>query len=134
MRSGRKLEFSPNAEDDLRSILDYSLTTWGRTQRDHYADRIMGALGELLVYPMLGSSRDDVSLELRMLRVAQHVVYYRVRPSTVRIVRILHAKLNPATHLIDPPGDERALPERARPRPGLASSDSGYHPYGGADP
>jgi toxin ParE1/3/4 len=106
MKSGRKLEFSPNAEDDLRSILDYSLTTWGRPQRDHYADRIMDALGELLDYPMLGSSRDDVSPELRTLRVAQHVVYYRVRPSAVRIVRILHARMNPATHLLEPPGDE----------------------------
>ena len=54
MRSNRRLDITEDAEDDLRSILEYTLATWGERQRDVYAERLNSALDELLRYPYSG--------------------------------------------------------------------------------
>ena len=99
MRSSRKLEFTEEAEADFRSLLQYTRATWGVEQQDLYADRVMSAILELLAHPQLGSVRNDLAPDLRNLRAGQHVVFYRVYESSIRIVRILHAKMDPGVHL-----------------------------------
>src|SRR5687768_7576782 len=99
MRSSRKLEFAEEAEADFRSLLQYTHATWGAEQRDLYADRIMSAIQELLSHPELGSVRNELALGLRNHRAGQHVIFYRIYDRSIRIVRILHAKMDPAAHL-----------------------------------
>ncbi|MCD6072563.1 MAG: hypothetical protein K0S42_3079 [Microvirga sp.] len=99
MRSSRKIEFTEEAETDLQSLLDYSLATWGEQQQDHYAGRVAEAIRDLLVYPELGADRHDIAPGLRNRRVGQHVIYYRVLAKSIRIVRILQARMNPEQHL-----------------------------------
>ena|SRR5687767_10382048 len=99
MRSSRKLEFTEEAEADFRSLLQYTRATWGVEQQDLYGDRVMSAIHELLAYPQLGSGRNDLAPCLRNLRAGEHVVFYRVYESSIRIVRILHAKMDPGAHL-----------------------------------
>lgn len=101
MRSSRRLEFAEEAEVDLRSVLEYTLTLWGEEQQDRYADRLMRAMHGLLSQPEFGPARDDVAPGLRSLRVGQHVAYYRVLQQSVRIERILHDKMDPSRHLRD---------------------------------
>jgi plasmid stabilization system protein ParE len=103
MRSSRKLEFTAEAEADFRSLLEYTSSTWGVEQRDLYADRIMNTIRELLSHPQLGSVRDDVSPGLRNRHVGQHLIFYRVYERSIRSVRILHTKMDPAAHVHDPP-------------------------------
>jgi toxin ParE1/3/4 len=99
MRSSRKLEFTEEAEADFRSLLQYTYATWGVEQRDLYADRIMSAIEELLSHPERGSVRIDLAPDLRNHRAGQHVIFYRIYERSIRIVRILHAKMDPAAHL-----------------------------------
>ena len=99
MKSSREIEFTAEAESDLQSLLDYSLATWGERQQRHYAGRISKAIRDLLTYPEIGAARHDIAPDLRILRVGQHAIYYRVLDTTIRIVRILHAKMNPEQHL-----------------------------------
>jgi toxin ParE1/3/4 len=106
MRSSRRLEFTAEAETDLQSLLDHTLDRWGERQQQEYARRLNEAIGRLQAHPELGSSRDDIAPGLRHLRVGRHVIFYRVLPATIRITRILHARMNPATHLLEPPGGE----------------------------
>jgi toxin ParE1/3/4 len=101
MRSSRRLEFTEEAEVDLRSLLEYTLTIWGEEQQDRYADRLMHVLRGLLAQPSLGPLRDDIAPELRNLHVGQHVAYYRVLETSIRIERILHMKMDPSRHLRD---------------------------------
>jgi plasmid stabilization system protein ParE len=103
MRSSRKLEFTAEAEADFRSLLEYTSSTWGVDQRDFYADRIMSAIRELLSHPQRGSVRDDDSPGLRNRHVGQHVVFYRAYERSIRVVRILHTKIDPAAHAYEPP-------------------------------
>jgi toxin ParE1/3/4 len=99
MRSSPNLAFTGEAEDDLRSILSYTLLTWGEEQRDVYANRIMAGIHDLVSHPELGSGRDDIAPGIRIRRIGQHVVFYRVLERSILIIRILHRKMDPATHL-----------------------------------
>ena len=72
MKSSRRLEFTPEADADLRSLLADSFETWGETQQDAYADRLSTAVNELLVYPHLGRARDELQPGLRSLRAESH--------------------------------------------------------------
>ena len=99
MRSSRKIEFSPEAENDFGLILAYSLSTWGEQRRNAYADRILISMHELLSHSLLGHARDDLRPGLRARLAGQHMIYYLADESTIRIVRVLHTKMDPARHL-----------------------------------
>ncbi len=99
MKSSRRLDFSPDAEDDLRSILEYTLTIWGERQHDAYAEHISAALDELIRFPDLGHLREDISSGLRSRAVERHVVYYRVNDQYIKVLRIVHSKMDVPTRL-----------------------------------
>jgi plasmid stabilization system protein ParE len=46
------------------------------------------------VFPELGRPRHDVGPGCRSLPVGQHVIWYRIEKGTVRILRILHARMD----------------------------------------
>jgi plasmid stabilization system protein ParE len=48
---------------------------------------------------LLGKPRDDLRPSYRSLRVNEHMVFYMLTPSTVRIVRVLQAGMDPDRHL-----------------------------------
>ena len=70
----------------------YSLETWGRTQRDRYKARIDRALWDLPRFPNLGRARDELLPGLRSHPVGQHVVFYRVTDDEIIISRIIHGR------------------------------------------
>ena len=57
---------------------------------------------ELLLRPELGSAPDDLAPGLRNLRAGQHVIYFEVYERSIRVIRILHVRMNPETHLRGP--------------------------------
>lgn len=93
MTSSRRLRFTAEARRDLRSILRYTLRTWGERQRDVYAEQLTDALRELTRFPDLGRPHDEIAPGLRALPIGQHIAYYRVEAQTVSIVRLLHTKM-----------------------------------------
>jgi toxin ParE1/3/4 len=102
MRSSRRIEFTEQAEIDFRSLLEYTLATWGEEQRDLYAARIMSTIHELLSHPQLGPVRSDLAPGLRNRRAGPHVIFYRVSERSIRVIRILHVKMDPTAHLDEP--------------------------------
>lgn len=101
MKSSHRLILTPEAEDDIRSILEYTLVTWGERQHDRYARRIAVTLGDLARFPYLGRSRDELAPGLRSHPVGEHVVYYRVEPVSITILRVLHRNMDATTALGD---------------------------------
>jgi toxin ParE1/3/4 len=99
MSSSRSLTFSARAEDDLRRLLATSRVMWGEEQRDAYAKRLATAMQELLLHPYLGRARDELSPGLRGLRAGSHFISYQSDERTVRIVRVLHERMDPSRHL-----------------------------------
>ena len=99
MKSARRLDITAEAEGDLRSVLEYTLATWGEEREDRYAGRLMHGLDSLRSQPELGVAKDDVRPGLCGLRIGQHVAYYRVLERSIRVERILHVKMDPFRHL-----------------------------------
>jgi plasmid stabilization system protein ParE len=68
MPSSRSLDFSEEAEDDLRSILAYSLAEWGEAQRDAYAAGLDAAFQRLLAFQRWASLGPSISPDVAASR------------------------------------------------------------------
>ena len=68
---------------------------------DAYHAAIDRALHELLDFPAMGRSRDDLGPGFRSRRVEQHVIYYRVEDDAILIARILHVRREVKRELLE---------------------------------
>jgi toxin ParE1/3/4 len=102
MKSSRRLVFAADAENDFEVLLAYSLATWGAEQRDAYAERLLAAARDLQTHPRLGRARDDLLPGLRVRLAGQHAIYYVADDDMVRVIRILHSKMDPARRIRPP--------------------------------
>jgi len=89
----------PRARQDLKDIWRYSFEEWGEAQADKYLREIDTGIARLRTNPKIGKPRDDLRPGYRSLRVNEHMVYYVLTPSTIRVVRVLHARMDPDRHL-----------------------------------
>ena len=87
------------AETDLIEIWLYSYEKWGEAQAERYFDELERAIQQLGRNPELGQRCDHIREGFRLLRVNRHVVYYVVAPRFVRIVRVLHERMEPSRNL-----------------------------------
>ena len=78
-----RLRFTPLAEADLNSILDYIAESAPLTARN-FVSTIREKCDLIATQPEMGRRRH------RSLAVGQYVVFYRVHPEEVQIHRILH--------------------------------------------
>ena len=76
MKSSRRLEFAPEAENDFEIILAYFLATWSPEQRDATAERLLAGMQDLRFHPYLGRVRNDLLPGLRGRPIWPHVVLY----------------------------------------------------------
>lgn len=89
---------TPAARVDVDSIWDYTLRTWGIEQAEAYLRQIQRALETVAEHPGFGQQRRDVDPVYRSLAVGSHVVFYRIEPEGIVIVRILHQRMDPQAH------------------------------------
>lgn len=92
------LILTDEATNDFEDILLVSSQLWGNEQRDRYAQRLAAALDRLTVFLLLGEDRSQTQPGLRAQNVGQHVIYYRLEPAAIRVVRILHGKMDASAH------------------------------------
>ena len=89
------------AKADLRSIGRYTQKTWGREQRNRYLTLLDGSFHDLANDPRTGRSCDDIKPGYRKLHVGRHLIFYRQAEDAVEIIRILHERMDIATHLAE---------------------------------
>lgn len=87
------------AEADFMEVWRYTADGWGSDQADVYLDAFGAAFQQLAAQPMMGAKRDGVREEYRVLFVGEHAVYFRVTVPAVRVVRVLHGRMDPLRHL-----------------------------------
>ena len=92
---------SKKAQEDLRSIWDYSVETWSEKQADVYYQNIILAFDNIASNPTsVGRSYEDVKTQYRGLHCGRHIVFYRIlKNGNVRIIRILHERMDFNRHL-----------------------------------
>jgi toxin ParE1/3/4 len=86
---------SAAAQRDLEAIFEYSIARWGEATARRYAEDIERVVAQLAESPRLGRVYDLIDPELRVFPKRSHVIYYRVRPYGVRVVRVLHGGMLP---------------------------------------
>lgn len=92
---------SKKAQNDLVDIWDYSVETWSEKQAEVYLQNFFLAFDSIASNPFsVGHSYEDVKAGYRGLHCGGHIVFYRIlRNGKVRIIRVLHEKMDFGKHL-----------------------------------
>lgn len=87
------------AQKDLVDIWRYSAQLWGEVQADSYLEAIDHGIRLLRDHPESGMSRHEVREGYRVLFVNHHAIYYLASGSVIRVVRVLHQRMDPQARL-----------------------------------
>jgi toxin ParE1/3/4 len=93
------LVLAKRAQRDFENIELYTLHRWGPEQAATYLDEIEATFETLRDNPRIGSSQSELGPRLLSFPAGHHVVFYRIRTNTIRVVRILHERADPSRHL-----------------------------------
>jgi toxin ParE1/3/4 len=85
---------APAARRDLEGIWRYTRQTWGAEQADRYVDRLTEAFEILARAPESAPACDHIREGYRHRRVERHVVYFKIAPYGVTVVRVLHERMD----------------------------------------
>lgn len=87
------------ASADMERVKRQSVRGWGREHALRYIDALERRFEFLAARPRLGAPRDDLYLGLRSFPQRAHVIYYLVLDDGIRVVRVLHKRMNTENHL-----------------------------------
>lgn len=83
-------ELSPEAEQDLSDIFDYTEMEFGLDQAVQYLKDLERSFIQLCSNPSIGRERTEIRPELYSFVSQSHVVFYRILNDHLRVVRVLH--------------------------------------------
>ena len=92
-------KLTPLSKVHLKQIWTYTCNIWGEKQALKYTSSIKGALTYLVDNPDCGKSRDEINNSLKSYRVEHHYIYYFIESDQIKIVGILHERMEPSRHL-----------------------------------
>lgn len=95
----RDIRKSALAEEDLIGIWLHGAERWNAAHADRSLDELENGIRRLRENPELGLKRSRVRSGYRVLHVNRHAIYYKFTPTAIRIVRVLHERMDPANHL-----------------------------------
>lgn len=88
------------ANADLKAIGRYTKRHWGKAQRDAYLKELYGAFDDLARKRILGRSCDEIKAGYKKYHLGKHYIfYYELESNLIRIVRVLHERMNLEMHL-----------------------------------
>jgi len=90
---------SPRAQADLDEIWDYSAKHWGENRAERYIRELWQAIGLIVGDPRRGRSCEEVRAGYYRYAVGSHVLFYRLVPGGIDIVRVLHQRMDFQRHL-----------------------------------
>jgi toxin ParE1/3/4 len=90
---------APTAERDLEAIWVHTRRQWGIDQANHYIDILTTGFSELARRPEAAPPCDHIRPGYRRRSVERHMIYFRITPYGVAIIRILHERMDAPRHL-----------------------------------
>jgi toxin ParE1/3/4 len=90
------IRFSPEAEEDLLSVWEFSRSQRGEKQADLYLDQILVRIGWLLDNPGLWHARPELGEGVYSYPAERHVIFFRRDKDGIAIACILRGL---ATHV-----------------------------------
>jgi toxin ParE1/3/4 len=90
---------SPRAQADLDEIWDYSTERWGEDRAERYIRELWRGIELVADEPQRGRSCEDVRTGYYKYQVTSHVLFCRLTPVGIDVVRILHQRMDFQRHL-----------------------------------
>ena len=78
------------ARQDIISIHDYTMDTWGQEQASKYLSQLEQRFEWLTENEESGKKRDEVKDGYRSYPEERHVIFYRITESRIEIISVLH--------------------------------------------
>lgn len=94
-------KLSKLAEEDFANVYDYTLINFGEAQADDYTEAMESILKSIVASPLLGRGCPEIADGIYRIEYRMHVIFYRIRPQDIFILRILHHKMEPLLHFSD---------------------------------
>lgn len=100
-----KLVFSPQSRKDLTQIKNYISTSLSSPHAaENITSKILKSCLNLKTFPNLGAemkNKFDVDTDMRYLISSNYIVFYKNDNDTIKIIRILYARINYIKYLFD---------------------------------
>ncbi len=90
---------TPAARYSLKQIAVHTQKKWGAKQQKKYIKALDACFHDLAATPKKGIARIDIHPELRSYPCGKHIIYYLPGKKHIRIVHILHMRMDPRTHI-----------------------------------
>ena len=87
------------AKNDLQEIYGFGIHKFGHSQATKYLEGLREYFKALTTNPDLGKQRDEIKVGLYSLPHVSHIIFYRILPDRIRIVRVLHGRSDIPKHL-----------------------------------
>ncbi len=92
---------SKKAVSDLEDIWLYTVEKWSVEQADRYYNLIFDEINYICKNSTAGKQMEHVRKHYRASKVKSHLIFYRVLPDMIEIIRILHERMDIENRLND---------------------------------
>jgi len=96
----KPLRLSHPAKLDLQRIATYTEEEWGVTQKEAYINLIRKSFNILSTVGNIGKKRNEIAIGLYSFSLKRHTVYFRESEHEFIVLRVLHSRMDPESHLI----------------------------------
>ena len=87
-------KITPRAQDDLKEIGRYTLSEWGKKQRDRYLRNLDKRFSWLAGNPNLGKQRPDIKQGYYCYLQGSHLIFYMLNETEIEIIGIPHKAMD----------------------------------------
>ncbi|MDF1733753.1 MAG: type II toxin-antitoxin system RelE/ParE family toxin [Minwuia sp.] len=94
-----RVELTADAERDLIDIYLYSVEHFGPAQAKRYSETLNAGIMFVAEHHTVGSDYGFIRANLRRFECVSHAIYYRPVANGIRVLRILHSRMDPGRHL-----------------------------------
>lgn len=94
-----KVIISRKAQRDFEEIYAFSVEFFGRNQAEIYAEMIHTKIQIIAENPSFGTEYANVRDGVRRYECESHAIYYEATANGIRVLRILHGRMDPARHM-----------------------------------
>ena len=90
---------SPQAQNSLIQIGEYTLKNYGQQQKKKYLRMLRERMRLVAKNPEKGTERSDIKESYYSIRAEKHNIYYRVSDTHIEIIDLLHQSMEPKLHI-----------------------------------
>jgi toxin ParE1/3/4 len=89
---------SKETQKDIDEIFEFGVYKFGHHQALNYLIDLGSNFKTLSENPNIGKKRDEIKQGLYSLPFCSHIIFYRILPTHIRIVRVLHGSKDLSRH------------------------------------